>query len=353
MSTSRRPATLQDVAKLAGVSVRTVSNVVNNYPYVRTETRETVERAVAELNYRTNPIARNLRRGRTGMLGLAIPELAQPYYAELADTVLAEARVRGFSVILESAVGKGAADAKALMGDLRMMTDGLILSPGHLDPDGTHLDELGVPVVVLTERSFDTGVDHVAMQDTAAAHAATHHLIESGRRRIAAIGVRPSEKEGTAALREAGYRAALTEAGIPVDSQLLAASDEWQPGSGYRALLEMLDRVGPRTPRPDAVFAFNDSLALGAMHALAARGLDVPGDVAVVGFDDITAARFSNPPLTTIATGRGEAARLALELLVARIDGTRTGPGEEVLTNFSLIVRGSSRAAKSLLPPAT
>lgn len=333
-----RPVTMQDVADLAGVSSKTVSNVVNNRPHISPAMREKVERAVAELGYRANLTARNLRRGRTGMIGLAIPELSQPYFAELADQVIAYAKTKGVSVLVEPTIDSPDGDAGILVDDRRLLSDGLILSPNHLTPGGPRLDSLGIPVVVLTERLFETGVDHITMQDTAAAQAATAYLLDQGRRRIAAIGAQPLETVGTAMLRERGYRAAHAARDVAVDPTLMEAVDRWQPDGGFRAMEAILDRGAA----PDAVFAFNDSMAVGAMRALSARGIAVPQDVAVVGFDDITAARFTEPPLTTIAPGRAQAARLAVDLLLARIDGSRTVPGEEILTDFELVVRGSA-----------
>lgn len=334
----RKRHTLQDVAAMAGVSVRTVSNVVNDYPHVSPATREKVQRAVAELGYRINPTARNLRRGSTGMLGLVLPDLTQPYFAELAEIVLAQARRRGMSVLIERIDGSAQDEADALLGDLRLLTDGLIVSHARFALGGSRLGSLDIPVVVLSERLLDAGVDHVTIQDTAAAQAATAHLLDQGRRRILALGADGSVPQGTAWLRLRGYRAAHAEADVPVDESLLVLVPSWTPDGGYAAMLQVLDSAAA----PDAVFAFNDSMAIGALAALSERGLRVPEDVAVVGFDDIIESRFVAPPLTTISPGRAQAAELAVELLMSRIDGTRQGAGEELCTDFRLVVRRSS-----------
>jgi DNA-binding LacI/PurR family transcriptional regulator len=335
---ARKRPTLQDVAAVAGVSVRTVSNVINEFPHVSTDTREKVQRAVTDLGYRINPTARNLRRGSTGMLGLVLPDLAQPYFAELAEVVLAQARRRGMSVLIERTEGSPQDEADVLLGDLPLLTDGLIVSPTRLAPGGARLDALDVPVVALTERLYDTGIDHVTIQDVAAARAATTHLLDRGRRRITALGADDSVPQSTAWLRERGYRAAHAEAGVPVDEALRVRVRSWTPEGGFRAVHELLDQ-GRQT---DAVFAFNDSLAIGAIAALSERGLRVPEDVAVVGFDDIVESRFIAPSLTTISPGRAQCAELAVELLLARIDGERTGPGEAFYADFTLQVRRSS-----------
>lgn len=334
----RKRHTLQDVAAVAGVSVRTVSNVINEYPHVSPDTREKVQRAVADLGYRINPTARNLRRGSTGMLGLVLPDLTQPYFAELAEIVLAQARRRGMSVLIERTEGTPQDEADVVMGDLRLLTDGLIVSPAMIAPGGARLDSFDIPVVALTERLFDTGIDHVTIQDTAAGRTATAHLLERGRRRIAALGADDSVPQSTAWLRLRGYRSAHAEADVPVDESLLVHVPSWTPDGGYSAMKAILDLP----EAPDAVFAFNDSMAIGALAALSERGLRVPEDVAVVGFDDIIESRFVAPPLTTISPGRAQAAELAVELLMSRIDGTRRGAGEEFYTDFRLVVRQSS-----------
>ncbi len=336
--TARKRLTLQDVAAVAGVSVRTVSNVINDFPHVSPETRTRVQAAVDMLGYRINPTARNLRRGSTGMLGLVVPELTQPYYAELAEIVLAHARGAGRSVLIERFDTSTDGDLVALLNDLRLMTDGILVSPVHLLPGSARLDDLDVPVVALTERLFDTGVDHVAIQDVAPSHAATAHLLALGRRRVAAVGADPTVPHSTSWLRERGFRDAHDEAGVPVDERLLRHVTSWDPEGGHTAMTALLaDGLAP-----DAVYAFNDSMAIGVLAALAEHGLRVPDDVAVVGFDDVREARYLTPSLTTVSPGRGEAARRAVELLLARIDGTRQGPGEVFHTAFDLVVRGSS-----------
>jgi DNA-binding LacI/PurR family transcriptional regulator len=178
-------ATLHDVARRAGVSIKTVSNVINDYPHIRPATRSRVEEAIAELGYTPNLTARSLRSGRTGAIALAVPDLALNYFAELAGAVIAEAESAGFAVLVEQTGGDRAREVELLQSPRRKLTDGLIFSPrGMGQEDAARLD-VPYPLVLLGERIFDERVDHVTMRNVEAARAATDYLLASGRRRIA------------------------------------------------------------------------------------------------------------------------------------------------------------------------
>jgi DNA-binding LacI/PurR family transcriptional regulator len=197
---------MQDVAARAGVSIKTVSNVVNGYPYIRTGTKQRVEDAIAELGYRVNITARSLRQGRTGMIGLAVPELSVPYFAELADSVIRAADAHGIVVLIEQTGATRERELDVLTGERRHLTDGLIFSPVALGPEDRDLLVVDYPMVLLGERIFDGPADHVTMSNVDAARAATRHLVAAGRRRIVLLGAHPGETMGSALLREQGYR---------------------------------------------------------------------------------------------------------------------------------------------------
>ncbi|KQQ05688.1 MULTISPECIES: LacI family DNA-binding transcriptional regulator [unclassified Rathayibacter] len=333
--------TLHDVARAAEVSIKTVSNVINDYPYIRPETRARVEAAIAELGYRPNLSARSLRRGRTGVIGLALPELSLPYFAELADSVMRAADQRGLTVLIEQTQGDPARERSVLTSARRQLTDGLLFSPlglGIADEPELALD---YPLVLLGERIFSDRVDHVTMQNVAAARAATAHLIARGRRRILALGAHEGERVGSAPLRTQGYREALEAAGLSFDEHLVGASGPWHRANGAAAMRRVLDSGVVF----DAVFAFNDTLALGAIRALQDAGLRVPVDVAVMGFDDIDESAYSVPSLSSIAPGRDEIAQSAVDVLKARIDGTATTPPRLHEAAFTLVERESTAAA--------
>ncbi|ROR73928.1 LacI family DNA-binding transcriptional regulator [Bogoriella caseilytica] len=330
--------TMHDVARRAGVSVKTVSNVVNDYPHIRPATRDRVMAAIAELGYQLNASARNLRRGRTGIVGLVVPTLSLPYFAELAESVIEVARARGLVVIIEQTGNSDRErELESLHSSRRTMTDGLIFSPLALGPDDEQLLPTNPPLVLLGERIFSDRVDHVTMRNTEAGQAATEYLLGLGRRRIAVIGSHEGEVVGSAALRTRGYELALQGAGLPLDPSLYGEAGPWTRAAGAESIGRMLDSG----VRPDAVFALNDTLAIGAMHEILVRGLTVPGDIAVIGFDDIEEAEYSAPPLTSVHFGREEIASAALDLLEARIAGRSAEPCRHDAP-FHIAERGST-----------
>lgn len=336
-------ATMQDVAKLAGVSVKTVSNVVNAFPHVSPATRKRVESAIAKLGYEVNITARNLRKGRTGLIGLALPELKLPYFAELADSVIVEAERLGLRVLIEQTNAERDREIDVLHGPRRTMTDGTIFSPLALGPEDVRLFTVDFPLVLLGERVFGSPNDHVTMANVDAAAAATEHLIDQGRRRIALVGSHPGEVVGSAALRERGYRMAMARAGLPVDEALIRETGLWHRNTGADATDALIESGVPF----DAVVALNDTLAMGVLHSLHAHRIEVPTDVAVIGFDDIEDAAYTRPTLSSVAPGREQIARSAVEMLEARIKEEdvpllERQPLRYLYADFEIVVRESS-----------
>ncbi|QOR72761.1 LacI family DNA-binding transcriptional regulator [Ruania alkalisoli] len=332
---------MADVARRAGVSVKTVSNVVNGYPHIRPATKEKVETALTELGYRMNVSARHLRIRRTGLITLAVPELSLPYFAELADAVIREADTHGLTVLIEQTGGRRDRELAVLSGSRRQLTDGVILSPLGLGQADRAAFEVDFPLVLLGERVFGAAADHVTMNNVAAARAATSYLLELGRRRIAVLGPDPADAAtGSAGLRLDGYREALDSAGVPFDPALVVPATPWHRSAGSDSLGAFLDGGTP----VDAVFAMNDALALGALYALHARGVDVPADVALVGFDDVDDVRYATPTLSSVAPGRDEIARTAVALLRSRLAGDG-GPYVRVISEARVVARQSTGSA--------
>lgn len=329
--------TLKQVAEVSGVSVRTVSNVVNGFHYVAPETRQRVQIAIDALGYRPNAAARSLRTGRTGLLALVVPELTQPYFAELARAVVRHATAAGYTVVLDQTDADRDRELDLLADQpRRTMFDGLILNPLTLNSADIP-EHPARPIVLLGERAIASSVDHVHIDNVAAARAATQHLIDLGRTRVAAIGTQDIPSGQSARLRLQGAMIALAEAGLPAHPDLLRPANSYTRAAGYSAMLDILD-----TGRPvDAVFCFNDTMAIGALRALRERGVRVPEDIAVAGFDDIEEGQFAAPPLTTIRPDKDAIARIAVERLVARIGG-QGGAGEEIEVGFNLVVREST-----------
>ena len=329
---------LKDVAQRANVSVKTVSNVVNGYVHVRPETRARVEQAIAELDYRPNLSARNLRKGRTGLIALAVPELDIPYFAELARHVMTAAAEHGWTVLIDQTGGASEQERMVAAGIRDHLIDGLIFSPLALAAADFASSSATIPMVLLGERVDHGSSDHVVIDNVAAARRMTTHLVTTGRTRIAAIGAQHTARGASARLRLQGYRAALHSAGLPYDEKLVAPAARWHRADGAATMRAMLESG----VRPDAVFCFNDTLALGALRALHESGVRVPDDIALAGFDDIEDGHFSIPSLTTISPNKEQIARLAVNLLAERIAGDPDMISREVQAEYRLQIRESA-----------
>lgn len=336
-------STLRDVARRANVSIRTVSNVVNGYAPVSEELRTRVEAALAELDYRPNLVARNLKQGRTGMIAFAVPELDVPYFAELTREVITAARARGYAVMIDQTDGDPERERELLSrGSRAAIFDGLLFSPLTITGGQLRARDNRLPLVLLGEHLFDGSFHHVAIDNVAAARDATAHLLALGRRRIATIGDQPYESGETAQLRALGFRQAMRHAGVPIDEHLIMPTAHFHRRLGAEAATRLLALDQP----PDAIFCYNDLLALGALRTLNRAGVRVPDDIAVVGIDDIEEGQYSVPTLTTIAPDKAQIARLAVDHLVDTIQGAGGRP-TEIIAEHHLVVRESTQGVHS------
>jgi len=286
--------------------------VVNGYAFVKPENRRRVEEALVATGYRPNLGARNLRRGRTGFLALMVPELGIPYFGEVAALVITAAQARGWNVLVEQTRGTREVERSTLASLGPNLIDGAIISPEALHADDLAAFDPGVPMVMLGEHALDVAIDRVAIDNVLAARMAVTHLVELGRRRI---GDNPHR--GTATLRLQGYREALAAAGLRVVPELVAPAEKYHRRDGAEAMRALLDLPDP----PDAVFCFNDLLAVGALRATAEHGRRVPDDLAVVGFDGSEEGAFTVPTLTTVAPDKAAIAERAVERVADRIEG--------------------------------
>lgn len=270
------------------------------------------------------------------MISLGVPDLRIPYFADLATIILRRASETGGAVLIEQTGGEPEAEARLLQ-DSHRRVDGVILSPLGLSATEVAGLANGLPVVLLGEASGERVLDHVSVDNVAAARTATDHLIRTGRKRIALIGAQRKLSSHTARQRELGYRTALTSAGREVDERLLVEVQDFHRTDGGDALKHLIELP----ERPDAALCLNDLLAIGALRAAHERGIRVPDDFALIGMDDIEETRFSVPTLSTIQPDKAAIASWAVDRLIARMGGDQSGPYEQLMP-YRLLVREST-----------
>ncbi len=333
---------MKDVAVLAGVSPKTVSNVLTGAASVREETRRRVEAAMGELDFVPNLSARGLRNGRTGVIGFALPDLATAFSASITHAVVEAAHDRGLVVQLEETAAEPQREYDLVYRARTHQIDGLILNPVRLqDSVVEHVQHL--PPVVLIGEVEQHRTDRVYIDSRHAGRAAAEHMISRGARRIAALGgaaANVTEKLATLGQRLQGYLEAITEAGLEPDPQLQMDVPEWSIAGGAAGMQALLERQIIF----DAVVCFTDSIALGALHALHTAGLRVPQDVLVSGFDDVEHAGFTCPPLTTVRFDHNDYGTAALDLLASRVEDRSLAP-RAVEIPHELVERQSTQAA--------
>lgn len=329
---------MRDVAKEARVSQRTVSNVVNDYEHVSAQTRQRVLDAIELLGYRPNVAAQRLRTGRTQIIALAIPNVAWPYFGEMAHMIQLEAQNRGYTLLVAETEGSLEHEHNVLKGFNSHVIDGLILSAIEADADDIEKLNSDLPVVLIGERIRDAGVPHFEIDSHSAGQEITRHLYDQGARTFLILGSTTTTMTlGPGPLRYEGFLAGLRPLGVTEDQLQLIDTPPWTQDGAYRALSDWL-----RTEEvPDAIIAMNDIMAAGAMRALADVGLSVPNDVLVTGWDDTTEAAYSIPSLTTIQPNKQEIASRSVAALVELIEG-RGAPGIDDVVSHQLIVRESS-----------
>jgi LacI family transcriptional regulator len=333
-------ATVRDVARRAGVSTSTVSHVLNRTRFVSDELRERVLAAMRELDYEPNAAARMLTLKRSNTIGLIVSDIRNPFFASVARGVEDVAQEHGYTVVLcnsDEDVVKETICLKALKTG---QVDGVLLaSAGPAHSYLTRLIHAGFPVVLVDRELPDLGVPAVLLDNEGAAYNAVRHLIARGHERIGMVGGRPSISTTTE--RIAGYQRALREAGLEADSRLLISGQSTSEG-GARATNALLDLEGP----PTAIFSGNNLMSIGALQAIVSRGLSVPDDVALAGFDDFPFpwSDAFRPHLTTVAQPTYELGRRAADILVELLRGSRSEPAQRVVLDGKLVIRESSAA---------
>lgn len=344
----RRTATLESVAARAGVSLKTASNAVNDTGRMAPATRERVMAVVEELGYRVNVAARNLTRGRTGAVSLAVPTLKAAYLAELAEAVIEAARALDLVVYVTTYPDDGVRGSRSYLDSFNtQQSDGLLLSLAEHEHLDAHDLDVDFPLVCLGSRSTFGKADRVATDDVVDGRTAAEYLYDRGSTTLAVVGAHAPldtdeigrAREGNAELRLRGVAAAAAAIGKRIDPRLVGVTAyDWTIGSGFRATRMIVESGIPF----DGLVCLNDGLAIGAISALRESGLRVPDDVQVIGFDDIDEAAFLTPPLSTMDSRIDWIARTALERLVARIDRADAPPAD-LLARSQLVARSTTR----------
>lgn len=335
-------ATINDVARYAGVSRATVSRVLNNNPAVDAALRSRVLDAVQALGYQPNRAARRLRAQSSNVIGLVISDIQNPYFISVISGVEDAAYANQMNIVLcnsdedpaKERIYLGVMEAERVAGLIIVPTNGMVAG------DLNRLQQAGIPVILLDRLVNDVQVDTVKVDNERGAYEAVKHLLDLGCRRIAHISGSPDLTTGHD--RAQGYHNALAEAHLKAEPKLFKIGD-YKTGSGYRLALELLDSAAP----PDAIFVANNLMTLGALRALRERSVRVPEDMALVGFDDMPWSAEFRSPLTAVSQPTYELGQEAVHLLRRRL-AQPDAPVRTVVLNTRLIVRESCGAALKL-----
>lgn len=330
-------ATLKDVARRAGVSVNTVSRVLNSKPDVGSETRARVAQVVAELGYVPDGVARGLRRKVSSTIGVIVTDIGNPFFSAMVKGIEEETRLAGFQMILMNTDEDLALERDAVSVLLQKRVDGVLMTPCQKSDEPVRmLVQRHIPLVLMARRFDSIPTDFVVNDDALGGFLATEYLIAKGHRRILFLNGPP--EIWSAHQRLAGYRNALARYAIP-ESQELTVSTTAKMEGAYQAIKDLLSRGVDFT----AVYAFSDLLAMGVVRALREAGRKVPGDVAVVGHDDIEFADLLETPLTTVDMSKTRLGRQAAQILLSRLKGEEGDPSAKgVVLAPRLVVRSSA-----------
>jgi LacI family transcriptional regulator/LacI family repressor for deo operon, udp, cdd, tsx, nupC, and nupG len=330
-------ASMNDVARKAGVSIATVSRVLNNSTSVNEETRRKIQKAIKELKYQPSRVAKRLRSkgGPGNLLGVLIPDIQNPFYVDVLRGIEDIAYKNNYVIIVCNFSQDEKKEAMYLDILESEAIDGLIAAPAS--EDDLRLKKIvhnGLPVVCVDRGLNGIDVDVVWVNNEAGAFAAVDHLAKTGYKRIGHIAGLPTIPSSR--LRVQGYKRALAENNLPFDPQLLVHGN-----STLKSGVELAENLLKQSSPPDALFTGNNLITLGALETIHKRKLQIPGDIAIIGFDDMIWANSLNPPLTAVRQPAFEIGQRAGELLIQRIRDPKRAPIQMIL-NSELMVRGSS-----------
>ncbi|WP_421920447.1 LacI family DNA-binding transcriptional regulator [Marinifilum sp.] len=336
---ANRPVTIKDIAEKLNISVSTVSRALKNNPEISLQTREAVQKLAKELKYQPNPLAVALKTQKSNTIGVVVPQIVSSFYASVVKGIEQVADEFGYQVFVSSSNENMEKEEKNVNGFLNMRMDGIILSLSRATNTYDHIhkiQDMGVPMVLFDRTSKELEVSKVVADDAAAAHSAVLHLIEGGAKRISFLTGPEYMLFGRNRMR--GYKMALEEKGLPIDETLISRCD-FTVEDAKKAVLELLKRSN----RPDAFFAINDDLAIGAIAAAKELGLKIPEEVAVVGFSNSRRSRYMEPSVSTMDQNPKQVGREAAKLLFDQLENKPDSKAiKEVVVQADLVVRTSS-----------
>ena len=328
--------TIKDIARRLDISYATVSRALNDRYGVHPETKEKILAMAQEMNYFPNAIARGLVNKHTETIGLVIPDITNPFFPEVARGIEDRAEEKGYSVFLCNTNWEQEREAKYLSLLRKKRVDGIILAPvSNKSPLEKGFYDRSMPLVFVSEVRRGMGKSYVAIDNVHGGYIATRHLIHKGYRRIGFFGA--AQDELTSEERYQGYKRALREAGLREYKKFVRFGD-YSTNTGNRLITGMIKKGD----YPDAVFAVNDLFALSVMQGILGSGLNIPRDIAVIGFDDIPFASFPEIRLTTVAQPKYQMGRIAADLLLEQIYEKSGAEKKEIILETELIERGTT-----------
>ncbi|GAB3058850.1 LacI family DNA-binding transcriptional regulator [Virgibacillus ainsalahensis] len=326
-------ATIQEVAKHAGVSVATVSRVINDSVTVTEKTRVRVEKAIEELNYEPSVLGRNLRTSESRLLLVMIPSIANPFYSEIINGIEDTAIAQGYNILLCETDSNPEREAIYFNLIRNRLADGIISMDPTVNKDKLNELAASYPVVQCSEYDEDGTIPHVTIDNEQAAYQAVKHLIKLGQKNIALVN--SDEKFLYARERRRGYEKALEEYGLPVRKEWIYHADKLEFQSGQQAVRVLMSQKD----KPTAIFAVSDIFAIGALKEINVTGLQVPQDIAIVGFDKINFSNMTYPTLTTVAQPMYRMGTMAARMIINKISGKEV---ESIILDHELIIREST-----------
>ena len=330
----------KDIAKDLNLSIVTVSKVIRGHPDISSKTRKRVLARMKELNYQPNWAARSLLAGRTWTLGLVVPDLLHPFFAQIAKTLSAVVRKHGYNLVISSSEENPLLEQQEIERLLGRRVDVMLVASGQRGLDSfRRVEDVKIPLILLDRQVRGIEANFVGVDDVLVGRLTTSHLVEQGCKRIAHIR---GPEVSTALGRLQGYKEALTSSGIVPPAGLVisigSSGDHRGERGGYEAAKKLLSAAS----QPDGIFCFNDPVALGAMRAIFDAGLKIPEDIAVVGCGNLSYSDFLRVPLSSVDQRTETIGKRAATLAIQLAEGKAVGKPKTILVEPTLVVRGSS-----------